>query len=132
MYKMTTTTYPYWFDHKSHWVDWTKTLLTLPPTVWTDSKFKDYEVEQTDKEVTYYIEVMGFAAEEIKMSVDNNRLTVKCEKKEKPKFGYQSFMEVIDLPKNADAENAKCTLANGILTIAFPLVDKSVHLELSL
>lgn len=98
------------------------------------------EVKENDTEFTISAEVPGFEAEDLKVSIEPNRLIIngKVEtesKKGHKKTAYTEFQRkeifrTIDLPVTIKAEQATATLKNGILTLILPKVVSSEPKEI--
>ncbi|MEO0087486.1 MAG: Hsp20/alpha crystallin family protein [candidate division WOR-3 bacterium] len=84
-------------------------------------------------------EIPGMEKENLSVTVSENAVTIKGEiKKEKEvkekdyylcERSYGSFSRTIDLPTEVDAEKAKATYKNGILTITLPKKQPEKKLE---
>lgn len=87
-------------------------------------------VSETEDAVNVTAEVPGFAAKELDIQVEGNRLTIsgKHESKEESTKGKTIYSEVcskevfrsVDLPTEVDASNVNATLKDGILSIELP------------
>jgi HSP20 family protein len=88
------------------------------------------DVEETDKEILVKADLPGVDPKAVEVSVQDNVLTVRGEKKEEKeekKKNYHrverfagSFYRAIPLPPGADAEKVAATSANGVVTITIP------------
>ncbi len=88
------------------------------------------DVVQTDGAVEVSIELPGMTMEDIEVSVSNDMLTVKGEKKverQEEKKGYYlsersygAIWRSIPLPPGVDSEKAEASFRNGVLTIRLP------------
>jgi HSP20 family protein len=88
------------------------------------------DVSETSKEVRITAELPGLDEKDVEVTVTNNMLTIKGEKKvEKEEeegdyyysersYGY--FDRTIALPQGIDAENAKAKLKKGVLKVTIP------------
>ena len=88
-------------------------------------------VTESDDTVTVHVEVPGFNANELQVSLEPRRLTVSGkresskEDKKKGKTVYQEkcsseLLRGIDLPAEVDTAKTTATLKNGVLTLAMP------------
>jgi len=80
----------------------------------------------------YSIEIAapGLEKSELKITVDNNILTISSLKEDnskekklnylKKEFGYSSFSRSFELPENAETEKIEASQKNGILFISIP------------
>ncbi len=81
--------------------------------------------------------VPGFSKEEIKISLDEDRLTISgnktVEEREfvKREFSFNDFERAFSLPKTVDMNNIEATVVNGILSIKLnKLAEKpQLHIE---
>jgi HSP20 family protein len=88
------------------------------------------DVEETEKEIQVKADLPGVDPKAVEISVQDNVLTVRGEKKEEKeekKKNYHrverfagSFYRAIPLPPGADAEKMGATSANGVVTITIP------------
>jgi HSP20 family protein len=88
------------------------------------------DVSETDNEVRIEAELPGVDQEDVEVVVTDNVLTIKGEKKsakeEKKKDyhlverSYGGFARSISLPFAAEADKAKASFKNGVLTITLP------------
>jgi len=88
------------------------------------------DISETDREIRAHLEVPGCKKEDIKISVANNVLTVRGEKRmEQETSGenyhrvertYGSFVRSLELPTSVQADKVKATYNDGVLTIVLP------------
>jgi HSP20 family protein len=87
------------------------------------------DVSETDKEVRIAAELPGLDEKDVEVTVTNNILTIKGEKKvEKEEEGdyyhsersYGYFDRTIELPQGIDADNAKAKFKRGVLKVTIP------------
>ncbi len=88
------------------------------------------EVFETSKELVIRVELPGVKKEDVDITVRDNYLVIKAEKKEEQEEDkehvhivervYGKFERVIPLPADIDTENAKATFKDGVLEIRFP------------
>lgn len=96
---------------------------------WGNSEAKS-DVVQTDGAVEVSIELPGMDMKDIEVTVTDDMLTVKGEKKierQEEKKGYYlsersygAIYRTIPLPPGVDGEKAEATFKNGVLTIRLP------------
>lgn len=90
-----------------------------------------WTVEEAEKEVVYRLEVPGFEAAEIALTVVGSEMTVRAEHrapeepaaetKEKPEpRRFASFELTVTLPTGLDTENVSALYRNGILEVHVP------------
>ena len=88
------------------------------------------DVTETDKEIKVCAEIPGVDPKDIDVSVENDTLTIKGEKKyereEKEKGQYRmersygSFERAIELPAEVDESKAKAEFKKGVLRLILP------------
>jgi HSP20 family protein len=88
------------------------------------------DVEENEKEYLISAELPGMDEKDIDLSIDNNMLTVKGDKKEEKegKQGdyhlverhYGSFSRSFELPEGIDAEKVEAHFKKGVLRISLP------------
>ena len=91
------------------------------------------EVEETEKEIVVRLELPGMQKEDCQITVDGNVLHVSGEKHAERSSrdstyhvmerAYGSFQRTIALPRNVDADKAKASYRNGVLTVRLPKVN---------
>jgi HSP20 family protein len=94
------------------------------------SWFPETDVSETPEHLILRLEVPGLTRDQIKISVENNVLTVRGEKQQestseeenfyRTERSYGSFERSFSLPAHADADHVQATLDNGVLTIKLP------------
>lgn len=92
------------------------------------------DVTEGEKEFTVTAELPGYTKEEIKVEVENGRLSLRAEhneEKEEKKEHYHlrerrygSFVRTFGLPENVDAEKIEAKTKDGILTLTIPKVEE--------
>ena len=88
------------------------------------------DLKETDKALTITAELPGVAEADITVTVSDNRLTISAEKKEETRKDednyhlserhYGSVKRTFTLPDAADADKAKASFKDGVLTIDVP------------
>jgi len=88
------------------------------------------DVRDTKEGLEITVELPGIAQEDVKISVDDDILTISGEKKsqkETKEEGYRlsertygSFSRSISLPSSVDADKIKASMENGVLTLVAP------------
>lgn len=88
------------------------------------------EIEETDKEIVVRVEMPGMEKEDCNITVDNNMLYLRGEKRFERSTGnstyhvqeraYGVFQRAIPLPCEVDADRAEATYKNGVLIIRLP------------
>lgn len=82
------------------------------------------------------IEIPGLEREDIKISVSNNKLFIKGEKKFRKEYHkqkyhilerpYGCFTRIFELPDNTDDENIKAKIKDGVLSISIPYKSEKI------
>lgn len=93
------------------------------------------DVYQTDDDIVIKSAIAGVSPEDINISIDNDMVTIKGERKsggevKDDDFYYQecywgAFSRSVILPVDVIVDKAQADLKNGILTIALPKAKKS-------
>lgn len=93
------------------------------------------DVYQTDDEIVIQSTIAGVTADDIDVSITNEMVTIKGHRKHEEKikesdYYYQelywgAFSRSIILPEEIDANNAKASMKNGVLTLRLPKLTKS-------
>jgi|GEM_PF-1196740 len=88
------------------------------------------EFEQTNDAYIYRFDLPGVAKEDVKVTVENGRLTIEGKRESRVdenrkglarrEIFYGHFRRDVLLPPDADHNNAKTKLENGVLTIEIP------------
>ncbi|RKY60288.1 MAG: Hsp20/alpha crystallin family protein [Candidatus Latescibacterota bacterium] len=101
------------------------------PTVWTPK----VDVAETDDAVVVTAELPGMEKDDIKVSIENNVLTISGEKKQEKEEKdrtyhwservYGRFSRSFTLPARVDANKVKAVYKNGVLTLTLPKVEEA-------
>lgn len=88
------------------------------------------DISETDENVIVKAELPGIDPKEVDISIADNNLTIKGEKKEEAdekgkhfhrvERSYGRFSRTINLPKSVSTDNVKAEYKNGILEINIP------------
>jgi HSP20 family protein len=88
------------------------------------------DVRETDKALILHAELPGCNKEDIKLSVDNNRLCIQGEKRTKKKEEGENwvrrerfegtFSRTLPLPRGVDASQIQANYNNGVLEVVVP------------
>ena len=105
------------------------------PWSWSPEYGPALDVRQTESEVIVDLEVPGLKPEDLDISVSENVLTVRGEKKaerDEKKGDYHvserawgSFSRTVQLPAPVDADKATATHKDGVVTITLPKTERS-------
>ena len=93
------------------------------------------DVFESKEAVKIVAEVPGVAPEDVRLSIENNLLTIRGEKKQQAEEtndrvhryerSYGSFERAFALPTTVDHEKVDATYANGILTVIIPKAERA-------
>lgn len=93
------------------------------------------DIYETDENLVVEVGLPGFKPEEVKVHVEEDRLTINGNKEEKKEIKEEnyyrkeikkgSFKKVITLPYKVDENKGKAKFDNGILKITFPKPEKA-------
>ncbi len=93
------------------------------------------DVAETDAEIVVTVELPGIDEKDVDVTVSENRLTIKGEKKaekeEKEKNfymmerSYGAFLRSLALPDEADTDKADAAFDKGVLTVTIPKTEKA-------
>lgn len=101
----------------------------------TEFNFPKVNVSENDKEVTVKAELPGMDPKDVDISIQNNVLVLKGEKKfeeehtegdfHRVECSYGSINRTIQLPAEVDPEKVKAKCKNGVLNIKMPKTEGS-------
>ena len=93
------------------------------------------DVSETDNEFIVRMDIPGIEKKNLRIEVEDNRLSVSGERSEETteetesmirvERSYGNFYRSIALPKVAQKEKAKAEFKNGVLTIHVPKIEES-------
>ncbi|MDI6824842.1 MAG: Hsp20/alpha crystallin family protein [Bacillota bacterium] len=105
---------------------WDQPLAPVRTTGWTPP----LDVIQKEGELLIRAELPGVDPEQVEVTVEDDRLTIRGERKEqievekeswlRRELRYGSFERCLTLPAEADTEKIKATYRNGVLEITVP------------
>ena len=100
------------------------------------------DVSETPEGLTLRLEVPGLSRDQLKISVENNTLTVRGEKVQetssedetfhRTERSFGSFERSFSLPPYVDTENVKASLQDGVLAITLPRREEARAREISI
>ncbi len=100
---------------------WMQQLSTFSP---------ELNISSDDKEYTITLEAAGLEDKDININLDDGRLIIQGNKQEETENSdknfyrierrYGTFQRLLALPDDADDENIKASMKNGLLTIHIP------------
>ena len=101
----------------------------------TSSWYPACDVFEDKEAVKIVAELPGVKPEDVKVSVENNVLTIRGEKKQEAEErservhryerSYGSFERTFSLPSTVDAERIEAGISDGVLTVMLPKVEKA-------
>src|SRR6185312_2873399 len=101
----------------------------------TSSWIPACDVFEDQDAVKIVAEVPGVRPEDVKISLENNLLTIRGEKKQQAEEKservhryertYGSFERAFSLPTSVDPEKIEASYANGILTVTIPKAERA-------
>ena len=101
----------------------------------TSSWYPACDVFEDKEAVKIVAELPGVKAEDVKLSLENNLLTIRGEKKQEAEErservhryerSYGSFERAFVLPSTVDAEKISAKYENGVLTVVVPKVERA-------
>jgi HSP20 family protein len=126
------------------WMDYPDfgTPLFKTPLFSEDAWLPAVELVEEDSEFVLTAELPGMSKEDVHVSVDDNVLTLKGEKKTEREVahdrmhirerGYGTFERSFTLPRNVEAEKIRADFHDGLVEIHMPKGDaaKSRHIEI--
>lgn len=93
------------------------------------------DIEETDKNYLLCFDMPGLSKDDIRIEMDENRLTVSGERRDERESKekglhrqeryYGSFQRSFVLPDMADSENVEATFQDGVLRVSVPKSEKS-------
>lgn len=100
------------------------------------------DITESDSEYVIKADIPGMKKEDIKISLENNTLTISGERKEekeekgknyvKKEKNYGSFMRSFALPHTVDAKGIKATYKDGVLSINVPKTEEAKPKEIKI
>jgi HSP20 family protein len=93
------------------------------------------DIFEDDKAVKLVMEIPGLRSEDVKLSLENNVLTISGEKRQEAEERnervhryerrYGSFERTFALPSTIDPEQIQATYEHGVLTVTLPKAEKA-------
>lgn len=88
------------------------------------------DIAERDEEYVINVEVPGVSEQDVKLTLDDNRLIIDGEKRQESSTqedrfqrierSYGSFRRILDLPADAKPEEIRASFSHGVLTIRVP------------
>ena len=111
---------------------------SLLPSSWTDDQLATPAVDIVENEKSFKVEaeLPGMDQDDVEVTINDNYLTVKGEKKESKEDKddnyvrreryYGSYQRTISLPETANTDKAKATFKKGVLQVEIPKKEEAI------
>ena len=123
------------FDWLNNWFD--DNFFNTPVMAQTTTTAPAVNVKEDNKQYVMEVAVPGLKKEQVNMSIDKDGyLTLSIENKNEQKdenkkehylrreFSYTSYRQSYALPDNVDADKIEANVADGVLKVVLPKVEK--------
>lgn len=128
------------FDWLNNWFD--DNFFNTPVMAQTTTTAPAVNVKEDNKQYVMEVAVPGLKKEQVNMSIDKDGyLTLSIENKNEQKdenkkehylrreFSYTSYRQSYALPDNVDADKIEANVADGVLKVVLPKVEKKDEKE---
>ena len=128
------------FDWLNNWFD--DNFFNTPVMAQTTTTAPAVNVKEDNKQYVMEVAVPGMKKEQVKMSIDKDGyLTLSIENKNEQKdenkkehylrreFSYTSYRQSYALPDNVNADKIEANVADGVLKVVLPKVEKKEEKE---
>lgn len=128
------------FDWLNNWFD--DNFFNTPVMAQTTTTAPAVNVKEDNKQYVMEVAVPGLKKEQVNMSIDKDGyLTLSIENKNEQKdenkkehylrreFSYTSYRQSYALPDNVDADKIAANVADGVLKVVLPKVEKKDEKE---
>lgn len=128
------------FDWLNNWFD--DNFFNTPVMAQTTTTAPAVNVKEDNKQYVMEVAVPGLKKEQVNMSIDKDGyLTLSIENKNEQKdenkkehylrreFSYSSYRQSYALPDNVDADKIEANVADGVLKVVLPKVEKKEEKE---
>lgn len=128
------------FDWLNNWFD--DNFFNTPVMAQTTTTAPAVNVKEDNKQYVMEVAVPGLKKEQVNMSIDKDGyLTLSIENKNEQKdenkkehylrreFSYTSYRQSYALPDNVDANKIEANVADGVLKVVLPKVEKKEEKE---
>ena len=128
------------FDWLNNWFD--DNFFNTPVMAQTTTTAPAVNVEEDNKQYVMEVAVPGLKKEQVNMSIDKDGyLTLSIENKNEQKdenkkehylrreFSYTSYRQSYALPDNVNADKIEANVADGVLKVVLPKVEKKEEKE---
>jgi HSP20 family protein len=120
--------------------NFSENMFSLSPMKWNmpeiSASYPKMDVSETDKDFKVTAELPGMDEKDIDVSISNEVLTIKGEKKaekeeKKPNYyrmerSYGTFQRSIPLPMEVEKDQVQASFKKGVLSIVLPKSEKAV------
>ena len=103
------------------------------PTIWNELAIRNplHDIIKNEKEYVVEMQLAGVKKENISLSLNDDVLTIKAERKEvddqkynKKQTFYGKYEKSFTLPESVDIENIQASFEDGILKLNIPKLEK--------
>ncbi len=128
------------FDWLNNWFD--DNFFNTPVMAQTTTTAPAVNVKEDNKQYVMEVAVPGLKKDQVNMSIDKDGyLTLSIENKNEQKdenkkehylrreFSYTSYRQSYALPDNVDADKIEANVADGVLKVVLPKVEKKEEKE---
>lgn len=128
------------FDWLNNWFD--DNFFNTPVMAQTTTTAPAVNIKEDNKQYVMEVAVPGLKKEQVNMSIDKDGyLTLSIENKNEQKdenkkehylrreFSYTSYRQSYALPDNVDADKIEANVADGVLKVVLPKVEKKEEKE---
>ena len=128
------------FDWLNNWFD--DNFFNTPVMAQTTTTAPAVNVKEDNKQYVMEVAVPGLKKEQVNMTIDKDGyLTLSIENKNEQKdenkkehylrreFSYTSYRQSYALPDNVDADKIEANVADGVLKVVLPKVEKKEEKE---
>ena len=128
------------FDWLNNWFD--DNFFNTPVMAQTTTTAPAFNVKEDNKQYVMEVAVPGLKKDQVNMSIDKDGyLTLSIENKNEQKdeskkehylrreFSYTSYRQSYALPDNVDADKIEANVADGVLKVVLPKVEKKEEKE---
>lgn len=128
------------FDWLNNWFD--DNFFNTPVMAQTTTTAPAVNVKEDNKQYVMEVAVPGLKKEQVNMNIDKDGyLTLSIENKNEQKdenkkehylrreFSYTSYRQSYALPDNVDADKIEANVADGVLKVVLPKVEKKEEKE---
>lgn len=128
------------FDWLNNWFD--DNFFNTPVMAQTTTTAPAVNVKEDNKQYVMEVAVPGLKKEQVNMSIDKDGyLTLSIENKNEQKdenkkehylrreFSYTSYRQSYALPDNVDADKIEANVADGVLKVVLPKIEKKEEKE---